>query len=178
MSPHPKFILINSSNWIDFLLGLLLSVWVTVIEMWQSKRKLGWLRLSVLKLWSWLVSQSDVTCLSFWSCPHVPCLQAGLWALFGTSCATWSILQDFYKRLEHAGKWWGALVLKKEKKNTQHFEVEAREVVWSETRTLLLTDMQLKPPVKGLVLHWARHCSAQWSPVCGWVLAVRHIIES
>lgn len=39
------------------------------------------------------------------------------------------------------------------KKNTQHFEMEAREVVWSETRTLLLTDMQLKPPVKGLVLH-------------------------
>lgn len=29
--------------------------------------------------------------------------------------------------------------------NTQHFEVEAREVVWSEIGTLLLADVLLKP---------------------------------
>lgn len=29
--------------------------------------------------------------------------------------------------------------------NTQHFEVEAREVIWSEIGTLLLADILLKP---------------------------------
>lgn len=58
--------------------------------------------------------------------------------------------------LQKVGAHWevmGCSSTEEGKKNTQHFEMEAREVVWSETRTLLLTDMQLKPPVKGLVLH-------------------------